>query len=196
MNEVRQRIDAITTQGLPFLVAISRGGPPIGNPRGVVRERIAGYVCLSDYDDQSSMYRYTFETELYVHPGFRHQKIAQCLLDKLLTLVSPGYKSRGAYEYRNDFEYLKTGFSRVVKTIKLNANIEHGEMDNKVAEYLKAFRFIRAGHIQKIGYKKGKVVDVFFYQHNTSEDIDVNGIPTLPLRVANASWLVARFLGY
>jgi hypothetical protein len=178
MQNMQGRINEVVEAGLPFLVAIAKGNQRKGQ-QGYVSERIVGYVQLDDYVDQSSMYRYTFEMELYVHPGFVCHKIAQCLLDRVLEMCNTGYNARGGYEYRNEYEYLKTGLSRVIKTIILNVHIENGEMDTKAYEYLKQFKFYRAGHLPEIGFKHGKVVDKFLFRHTTTENIDPNGRPSI-----------------
>jgi L-amino acid N-acyltransferase YncA len=172
------RIHDSITAGLPFLVAIAKGKQS-KERKGYVSERIIGYVHLDEYCGQSTIYRYTFDMKLYVHPGFVCQKIAQCLLDRILEMCNTSYHVRGGYEYRNDYEYLRNGPSRVIKTIMLTVHIEHGEKDTKAHEYLKPFKFYRAGHIPEIGYKNGKVVDKFLFRHTTSENVSPNSRPAV-----------------
>jgi L-amino acid N-acyltransferase YncA len=179
-DQIRDRINVIVTAGLPYLVAVARGNQPRG-PAGFVTEKIVGFASLDDYCDQSSMYRYTFEMELYTHPGYQSQNIASCLLDRLLEMANTGYNACGGYEYRNDWEYLKTGPSRVIKTIMLTVCKENGENDDQTAEFMKRFKFYRAGHIPRMGYKLDKVVDVFLYRHTTSETIEPGSRPSVPL---------------
>jgi L-amino acid N-acyltransferase YncA len=175
---MRDRIHDSITAGLPFLVAIAKGKQPRGS-KGYVSERIVGYVQLDEYCSQSTIYRYTFNMKLYVHPGFVCQKIAQCLLDRVLEMCNTSYHARGGYEYQNDYEYLRNGPNRVIKTIMLNVHIEHGEKDTKAHEYLKTFKFYRAGHIPEIGFKNGKVVDKFLFRHTTSENVNANIRPAI-----------------
>ncbi|KAL5115691.1 hypothetical protein ACEQ8H_006403 [Pleosporales sp. CAS-2024a] len=177
-REMADHVDGIIKAGLPFLVAVARGTQPRGH-QGFVSERIVGYAALDDLAGQSTMYRYTFQLDLFVHPGYVRQKVASCLLDKLLEMVNTGYKERGGYEYMNHFEYLKTGPSRVVKVIMLSVHIVQGEHDKSATEFLKTFKFIRSGHVPGIGYKLGKVVDVHYYRHVTTESVDPCSTPTL-----------------
>jgi hypothetical protein len=100
-------------------------------------------------------------------------------LDRILEMCNTSYHVRGGYEYRNDYEYLRNGPSRVIKTIMLTVHIEHGEKDTKAHEYLKPFKFYRAGHIPEIGYKNGKVVDKFLFRHTTSENVSPNSRPAV-----------------
>jgi L-amino acid N-acyltransferase YncA len=126
------------------------------------------------------MYRYTFELDLYVHPGFVSQNIASCLLDRLLEMCNTGYNACGGYEYHNEYEYLKTGPSRVIKTIILTVHKEHGEKDEETLKFLRRFKFNRAGHLSRIGYKLGNEVDAFLYAHTTTETIEPGRRPAVP----------------
>lgn len=177
--QIRNRINEIVQAGLPFLVAVARGNQP-RNHTGYVSEKIVGYINLDDYCDQSSMYRYTFEMELFVHPGFISKGIAKCLLDRLLEMINPNYTARGGYEYINKFEYLKNGPNRVVKTILVNVHHENGK-DVWQQKLLNAFNFVRCGRLQKVGYKLNTVVDISIFCHHTAEEINASGIPTVPL---------------
>jgi L-amino acid N-acyltransferase YncA len=179
-HQILNRINTIVKAGLPYLVAIARRNQRKGPNQGF-KERVVGYASLDDYCDQSSIYRYTFELELYVHQGFTSQNIASCLLDRLLEMANTGYNACGGYEYQNNSNYLKTGPGRVIKTIVATMQKEHGESEDKTTDYMKRFKFVRAGHIPQIGFKLGKTVDVFLYRHTTSETIDPNGRPTVPL---------------
>src|SRR5690348_6513952 len=105
-SQICERINVITAQGLPYLVAIAKSNH-INKRQGHISEKIVGYINLDDYCDQSSMYRYTFEMELFVHPGYTHKHIAKCLLDRLLEMSNTGYNARGGYEYVNEYDYLK-----------------------------------------------------------------------------------------
>jgi L-amino acid N-acyltransferase YncA len=163
--------------GLPYLVAVAKGNQPRG-PQGYVSERIVGFISLDDYCVSTSMYRYTYEMELYVHPGYVCQNIAKCLLDRLLEIANTSYNACGGYEYKNETQYLKTGLSRVIKTIVLSVNKEHGELPDKTEKYLRPFGFRCAGHIPHIGYKLDKEIDVWFYRHTTSEKINASLPPT------------------
>lgn len=175
--QIRNRVKIVIENGLPYLVAVDKGNRPIGR-KGYVTEKIVGFINLDDYCDQSSMYRFTFEMELFVHPGFTHKGVAKCLLDRLLDMANTGYNARGGYEYVNKFEYLRNGPTRVIKTIVLNVHHEHGADTQHITDYLSPFKFVRAGKISQIGFKNDKVVDMSIYQHHTTETINPSGIPT------------------
>jgi L-amino acid N-acyltransferase YncA len=174
---IRNRINDIVNAGLPYLVAVARGNRPKG-PQGYVSEKIVGFINLDNYSDSSDTYRYTFEMELYVHPGYLCQKIAKCLLDRLLEMANTSYNACGGYEYKNDTQYLKTGYLRVIKTIVLNVHKENGTNSSKTETFLKPFGFRSAGHIPHVGYKLGKAVDLLIYRHTTTEKINA-GVPAI-----------------
>lgn len=178
-----QRIHSITTQGLPFLVAVAKGSQ-LQRPKqgqGYVAERIIGFVYLDDFCDRGSMFRYSFELEFYTHPGFIRQGIASCLLDKLLMMANTGYNPRGGYEYSQRGEYLKHGSLRVIKSIGLNVPFVAKDEIEWMNKWLKGYGFSRRGHWQNMGYKRGSVVDINQYQHLTTEEIDPHSMPQEPL---------------
>jgi GNAT superfamily N-acetyltransferase len=183
--QIGARIDEVIDNGLPYLVAVARGNQPRG-PQGYISEKIVGFISLADLCDRSSMFRFTFELELYVHPGYQSQNIASCLLDRLLEFANTGYRACGGYEYRNDSEYLKTGPGRVIKTIMLSVNKEPGKDVEKTNAFLRRFKFKYVGHKKEMGHKYGKVVDIHEYQHITSEVIDATSKPSVPLERAEA----------
>lgn len=103
------------------------------------------------------MYRFTFELELFVHPGYVRKGIAKCLLDRLLETVSTGYQSKGGYDWVNRSEYLKNGAGRVVKTINVSVPHEDKEDTTWLTKFLRDFGFRKGGHLKNMAYKKEKV---------------------------------------
>ncbi|KAF2624839.1 hypothetical protein BU25DRAFT_125193 [Macroventuria anomochaeta] len=175
-ENIRCRIDDTIKVGLPFLVAVAKRNQRRG-PQGYVTETIVGFVHLDDYVDQTSMYRYTFELELYVHPGYIRQGIGKCLLDRMMYIANTGYNIKGGYEWVNEFEYLKNGKSRVVKTILATLHYERGDDVEWATSYLGDFGFKKAGRFAQIGHKGGKVVDKVMFQLQTTEVVDPKSIP-------------------
>lgn len=174
---MRQRINAITNANLPYLVAILK--TPLKTTSGYVSEKVIGYVNLDEYCSPTSLFRYTFTMELFVHPGYRSKGIGRCLVDKLLEMADGCYHARGGYEYLNNYEYLKNGPGRVIKTILVNCHHENREDADKgwQAKFLNFCRFHRYGRLSSVGYKHGKVVDVSIYSHQTGEQINPNVPP-------------------
>ncbi|KAF5849430.1 hypothetical protein GGP41_006328 [Bipolaris sorokiniana] len=179
-DHIRQRINTVTSAGLPYLVAISKSNESKVTP-GYVTEKIVGFISLDDYCSQASSFRYTFEMELFVHPGYTSKGIGKCLVDRLLEMADTSYRARGGYQYINNFEYLKTGPSRVIKTILLNVHHKNGEHAETgwQGQFLCACKFHRVGRLPKVGYKNNTVIDVAIYAHHTNENIDAGARPTI-----------------
>lgn len=167
---------------MPCLVAVSKRNQrkgPQGAVAGYVTEAIVGFACLTELADASAMYRFTFDLEVYIHPGYIHQGIGKCLLDQMTHLSNTGYMQRGGYEWVNDFEYLKNGTTPTIKTILANVHYERGENPDWATSYLGNFGFRKAGHLSQIGHKAGKVVDKLIFQLHTTEIIDPLSIPKI-----------------
>jgi GNAT superfamily N-acetyltransferase len=150
------RINNVTSEKLPYIVAIAKGNRPKEGQQ-YVSERIVGFAFLDDFCDKGSSFRYTFELELYVHPGYLQKGIAKCLLDRLLSTVSTGYQPKGGYQWVNQGEYLKHDAERVVKTI--NVSVPHESKDGLewLSKFLKEFKFAKAGHFKSMGVKLNKM---------------------------------------
>ena len=103
-------------------------------------------------------------------------------MDKLLEMADGCYRVHGGYEYINNYEYLKNGPGRVIKTILVNCHHENGEDadDGWQGKFLNFCKFYRYGRLPSVGYKNGKVVDVSIYAHQTGEYIN----PDVPPLVA------------
>ncbi|KAF1954739.1 hypothetical protein CC80DRAFT_549918 [Byssothecium circinans] len=181
VDHLLARIDAVVSEELPYIVAVARGNGPSQAANAFMKERIVGFASIDDYCDKGSIYRYTFELELYTHPGYLRKGIAKCLMDRLLSFVSTGYPVKGGYDWVNRGEYLRKDAGRTVKTINVSVPHEENATIEWMHEFFKKFKFSKAGHLKKVGYKEGKVVDVMLYQHTTSEPIDPNQRPQMPL---------------
>ncbi|KAJ4991853.1 hypothetical protein SVAN01_02703 [Stagonosporopsis vannaccii] len=176
--QISSWIDGIVRAGLPCLVAIAKRNQR-KVPQGYVSETVIGFIHLEEYAGLSSMYRYTFELALYVHPGYIRQGVGKCLLDQLMYLSHTGYDKKGGFEYVNEFEYLKNGKHRTIKTILAGAHYERGAEIEWIADYLGEFGFRKAGRFSYAGYKIGQVIDKTWFQVQTSEVIDAKGSPAI-----------------
>ncbi|KAJ8105875.1 hypothetical protein OPT61_g9916 [Boeremia exigua] len=176
--QIRTWIDDLVQANLPCLVAVAKRNQR-KNPQGYVNDTIVGFIHLEEYAAPPSMYRFTFELALYVHPGYIRQGVGRCLLDQMMDMVNTGYKKKGGFEWVHEVEYLKNGKSRTVKTIVVDYHYERGSDVAWLTSYLGDFGFTRAGRFAQIGHKIGKVVDKVVYQVNTTEVIDPNTIPMI-----------------
>ncbi|KAF3043549.1 hypothetical protein E8E11_005770 [Didymella keratinophila] len=179
--QIRVWIDGIVQSGLPCIVAVSRRNQRKGL-QGYVMEPIVGFTYLSDLADSSGMYRFSYELETYVHPGYLQQGIGKCLLDQIVFMCNTGYHQRGGYQYVCESQYLKNGHSRTIKTILANVHYEKGKDEETewVTNYLGDFGFKKVGRLSQVGHKAGKVVNKIIFQMHTTEVIDPRSIPTMP----------------
>ncbi|KAF2492174.1 hypothetical protein BU16DRAFT_491596 [Lophium mytilinum] len=176
------RITDITNNHLPYIVAIDRShkGPNSGLRH--LPERIVGFANADDYCHPGSMYRFTVEMELYVHPEYSHKGVGSCLLDKLLDLLDNGYRARGGYDWYAKPDYRSDG-QRVVKTVNVQVPYDHNNtyVIEWIKAWLKAFGFKAAGDMYRMGYKNNTVINVAIFQFATSEFIDPRERPSNPL---------------
>jgi L-amino acid N-acyltransferase YncA len=137
-------------------VAVTKRKPKTGR-QNWVEDWIVGFASIDDFCDKGSMYRFTFELEMYVHRGWLHKGIATCLMDRLLSTVNTGYHEKGGYVWENYGEYLKGDAERRVKII--NASVPHDEGEDMawMTKFFHKFDFTKKGHLSKMGYKNGKV---------------------------------------
>lgn len=169
------RVQAMTSAGLPVLVAVLKPQQR-RDGRSPGTEKIIGFCHLDEHGGRATLFRYAFELEMFVHPGFVAKGVGKCLVDRLLEMVDTSYCARGGYEYVN---HLETGESRVVKTILLQVHHEHGSdveangRDRWFAEY----GFLRTACLPQLGFKLGKAVDVSVFVRHTSEEIDARARP-------------------
>ena len=156
VNHIVDRMNEVTSEKLPYIVAIAKSNQPRGRQH-YIQERVVGFASMEDYCHKSSMYRFTMEMELFVHPEYTRKGIARCLLDRLLSTVSTGYCPKGGYEWVNTGEYLKNDAERVVKTV--NLSIPHDSKDDMewTTKLLREFKFIKAGHVKQVGAKLDKM---------------------------------------
>lgn len=165
--------------GLPFLVAISRHTRRVDPNVGYVKEWVIGFISLDEYMGQSTLARYSFEMKLYTHHGFVQESLAKSLLDKLLEYSDTSYIARGGYTYKNDFDYLKCGRARIIKTILVNVNHESEASIEYQDKCLHDFGFKRCALLPGVGYKHGKKIDISTFHYHTSEKINAAGLPTV-----------------
>ncbi|KAF2749387.1 hypothetical protein M011DRAFT_439842 [Sporormia fimetaria CBS 119925] len=172
-QQMANHLRSLMNGGLPWIVAVSKG-----KIRGstTMSQPVVGFAFIDEYSDRSTMYQYTFELEMFVHPDHRHQGVGKCLMDRMLTLVDPSYTPQGGYDWLLYDDYLSNGCGRVAKVVIFSYSTANdkpglGEL-NQVITFLKSFGFRRVGHLVGVGYKHNKSVDLALYQRTTSEPIE------------------------
>ena len=176
--QIRDWIGDIVKAGLPCFVAVAKRNQRKKPGAAYVNETIAGWIHLEPYS-AGPMHRFSSELALYVHPGYVRQGIGKCLLDQLMEYADTSYHKKGGYEYINNFEYLKTGALRILKTITVRMHYESDQDADWATSYFGDYGFKRAGRIYEIGHKNGQVVHVVMFQRHTSEKIDPRSVPKL-----------------
>ena len=176
--QIRDWIGDIVKAGLPCFVAVAKRSQRKKPGAANMSETIAGWTHLEPYS-AGPMHRFSSELALYVHPGYVRQGIGKCLLDQLMEYADTSYHKKGGYEYINNFEYLKTGALRILKTITVRMHYESDQDADWATSYFGDYGFKRAGRFYEIGHKNGKVVHVVMFQRHTSEKINPRSVPKL-----------------
>ena len=120
VEEMRTRMNELTANEFPFLVAVDRFARSNVNPNSTANtahnnnrqhrrqsrthpsmEKIIGFAFADDYHSSESMYRYTCEFEIYVHADYYRQRIGSCLMDKMTSLMDAEYSTRGGYAFHD-----------------------------------------------------------------------------------------------
>lgn len=90
-----QRLDKGKDAVLPFIVACQRGE----RVKDVIMpDRVVGFACATDLKEKHSIYRPSVLLEIFVPMDHYMKNIGNCLLDKMMCLLDPGYFSRGGYD--------------------------------------------------------------------------------------------------
>ncbi|KAF2011151.1 hypothetical protein BU24DRAFT_427365 [Aaosphaeria arxii CBS 175.79] len=178
------RVQNVMNAGLPWIVAIHRAGTR--NNQDYFTEQVVGFANIDDFVEPGSMYRYSFDLEIFVHVDYCKMGIGSCLLDRMLEMCDTSHFLRGGYDWINRDDYLKNGPSRVVKTI--NFTFPHDANDqgqpkqvDSIKKWLKSFGFRASGHLHQVGFKLGKTVDTSIFQRSTTEEIVADQRPDHPL---------------
>ncbi|KAL1587729.1 hypothetical protein WHR41_03683 [Cladosporium halotolerans] len=133
---------------LPFIVACQRGE----RVKDVVMpDRVVGFACAVDLKEKHSIYRPSVLLEIFVPMEHYMKNIGNCLLDKMMCLLDPGYFSRGGYDCFGD-ELDGTGAIRDVSNVLIRYPYDAANSDKLewVSKWLKK----RAG-FEKVADLKG-----------------------------------------
>jgi len=165
VEQIRQKIEEISKASLQVIVAIERStvkekntGNGRGSDNGIpVSEKVLGFAWADDYHSMfDSAHRYTADIELYVHCDYLLNGIGNCLLDRLLYFLDPGYQYRGGYEWTEDSVTFRG--ERVIKTILCHALYASEELDRIVFldRWLRQYGLRKVGELEDIGIKQRK----------------------------------------
>jgi L-amino acid N-acyltransferase YncA len=154
------RLADILTNGLPWIVAVDRSKYTGLYSSWVthIPEKIVGLAYADDFCHPGSMYRYTVELDIFVHPDYCNKGIGSCLMDKMLNLMDIEYQARAGYEWTAKADVSGSVGSRVVKTVICQVPYDAGDGTDILwtTKFLRRFGFKKAGDIQCMGFKCDK----------------------------------------
>ncbi|OCK81599.1 hypothetical protein K432DRAFT_403665 [Lepidopterella palustris CBS 459.81] len=168
--------DIVEHNNLPYIVAIDKS-KGFGTSQSYLKhlpDKIVGFAHADDYHSSGSMYRFTVELEMFVHPNYCNKGIGSCLMDKMLDIMDIGYQPRGGYDWVKNDTFQAKG-ARIVKSV--NFTVPYDARDETEitwnAKFLRSFGFKKAGNLHRVGFKLEKMLDLAIFQYITSEDIDI-----------------------
>lgn len=159
LKHIVDRMNTVISGGLPYIVAVKGNGVAAGIRRqNHAFEEILGFAAIDDYCNQGSMYRFTYEMELFVDRGHLNMGVGSCLLDRLLHLVDPGYMSHSQAPWITfSDDYIQDSINRSVKTITAPMPHYQDTLPEGMVLFMRKFGFKKVGMIPEMGHKKGHV---------------------------------------
>lgn len=100
--------------------------------------KVVGYSYATQYRRRSA-YKYTVESSVYLHPDFTGKGIAKKLLNKVIEDISA------------------KGFKQMIAVVVVQDNRDSINFHKKMG-------FEKKGHLEKVGYKFGKWLDINLFQ--------------------------------
>ena len=180
-NDWLNRLQSVNEESFAFLVAVaksakvprgrdardrgsSRADTRNGRGRngtqrrpGPLPETILGFVYAEDFAGRNTVYRYTAEIRLYVHPDNYRLGVGKTLMDRMIPSLDQGYISRGATDFiaecKNHYE---VGGKREIRKVITHICYRTGE--EKEFEWKKKWleenwEFDHVGTMRNIGVK-------------------------------------------
>lgn len=149
-NEWRDRLTSIDEEKLAFLVAVSKSskgqrgheGPTRGGRHGRGRgaggnqnrphvkfhENVLGFAFAEDYAGLNTIYQFTAELQLFVHPEHYRVGIGKTLMDRMIPSLDPMYMSRGGTDFIADNRIMyEVGGKRDIRKVIINIGYHTGE---------------------------------------------------------------------
>jgi L-amino acid N-acyltransferase YncA len=134
-DEVRQRIEGTHNAMLPFIVAVDRRSASTN------AETILGYALAKEFEPHRAS-QYTAELEVYVKEGHTGLGIGRCLLDKLLEVCDPTYRSRSGYQFEATHQersgYFPGGRRKLARLL-----FTLGYVDHEISKYNRVKRWLK-----------------------------------------------------
>ena len=133
-----------------------------GNQRrsGPLHETVLGFAYAEDFAGRNTIYRYTAEIRLYVHPDNYRLGVGKTLMDRMIPSLDQGYISRGATDFVAKFKnHYEVGGKREIR--KVIAHICYRTGEEKEFEWKKKWleenwEFDHVGTMRNVGVKAGR----------------------------------------
>lgn len=181
--DIADRTEAARRNGYTCIVAVERGdqklqGRRCGLPSLLsIEEKVVGYAMADDFLCNTTMYKYSAEMEMHIHPDYLRQGIGSVLLDRMIFLLDPEHRIRirGAEWREKDVSFVNPGAMRWTQNISCSVPYKLGAGGDRVkwmATWLKSFGFEKVGEWDKVGVKLGSWVSLALFQKRTGAEID------------------------
>ncbi|KAF2431587.1 hypothetical protein EJ08DRAFT_733254 [Tothia fuscella] len=175
------RLNNVEARSLPAIVAVTKSNTKL--PKGTrptlqtTQEKIVGFSYADDHEDRRSLHRYCAELEIYVHHEYLHKGVGKSLLDRMIWLLDPQYKSRDLVEWRvnpDDVAWNYAGSRRVINTVFA---FPIYNSDDKVritwmSRWLEQFGFAKKCELEQCGIKMGHFSTKALFQAQTGANVD------------------------
>lgn len=125
-----------------------------------------------DFTTNNSMYRYSAEMEMFVHPYYQRKGVASALLDRMVFFLDPEHKISVRAEWcEREVEMVVAGGIRIIQNISVSilyAACKQGERERMqwMITWLKSFGFGKRGEYGGIGVK------LALFQKRTEASVD------------------------
>lgn len=147
-GELLSKYKSITSQGLPYIVAVDASA-----------NSAIGYAYVTGFRSFKGGFKHTVELSLFCHPEWRGQGVGTLLLKKILeVLKEPGTHPEYIVNPRSDDLRVRI----VVACISVDEAGRDNALDLK--QYYQKFGFELVGHLKKVGHKFDQWIDTNYLQ--------------------------------
>ncbi|OJD30122.1 phosphinothricin acetyltransferase [Diplodia corticola] len=172
--ELARRIADETSNFMPWLVACQKGKRAGRGYTNGTDASVLGFACASDYLSRQSMYAFTAEAEVFIHPNYIRYKIGSCLMDRLLYILDPFYYAMEGYQFTGTGPFADHGGARVIGSVIMNVPFDRRDPEDLkgIVKFLNKFNFKKEAELPDIGVKKEMNVSLATFRYYTGNTID------------------------
>ncbi|KAL1954805.1 hypothetical protein VTO42DRAFT_709 [Malbranchea cinnamomea] len=171
-NDMQNCILECQEEKLPFLVAVEQTSG-LSHAMDEVEENIYGFIAAYDFAGRQTIYHYTAELELFVHPGIRRHGVGRCLLDRMLQICDPKYLAKNGYYFgcpHDKREVYCGGQNRYLS--KLIFTVHYAAHESEEYKWLKQwlekdFGFEEQGLLKGAATKDNKLLNTGYLVYST-----------------------------